>query len=357
MSAPVTEMDHDYPPDGSYVTIEGVISTEYLHRDQRMIIRWTTFWEAMADYGYIRPVNIEDNPDADRLFPTLAEVSALIAQGATTLPGEKILGVRAVDDTLFWRVGADMEHSRELPVVVPRWEEIGVYVDRAETAATDAEAARLAAQTIVANGQYNVQQAADAAAQSVLSQTAANASTAVAAKNSAEAAATRSENAATRAENAANQADVQLASPTQVGIVKLAGDLAGTANVPTVPALANKYEKPGSGIPNSDLTAAARTSLGKADTAYQKPGSGIPASDLAAAVQSGVNAGASAYQKPGAGIPKADLVAAVQASLGLADVAVSAPGNATGWKLWFGTEAQYQALPSKDSLTVYLRSA
>lgn len=357
MSAPVTEMDHDYPPDGSYVTIEGVISTDYLHAGQRMIIRWTTFWEAMTDYGYVRPVQIEDNPDADRLFPTLAEISTLIAQGATTLPGEKILGVRAVDDTLFWRVGADMEHSRELPVVVPRWEEIGVYVDRAETAATDAETARAAAQTIVANGQYNVDQAADDAAASVLAQTAANASTAVAAKNSAEAAKTSAEAAATRAENAADQADVQLASPTQVGIVKLAGDLAGTANVPTVPGLSAKYEKPGSGVPKTDLATAVQTSLGKADSAYQKPGAGIPLADLVTAVQNAITAGASAYQKPGAGIPKADLVAAVQSSLGLADVAVSAPGNATGWKLWFGTEAQYQAIPSKDSKTIYLRSA
>lgn len=53
------------------------------------------------------------------------------------------------------------------------------------------------------------------------------------------------------------------------GKLQLAGDLAGTADAPTVPALATKYVKPGSGIPSSDLTAAVQTSLGKADTASQ----------------------------------------------------------------------------------------
>ena len=39
------------------------------------------------------------------------------------------------------------------------------------------------------------------------------------------------------------------------GILQLAGDLAGTAAAPTVPELAQKYVKPGSGIPESDLAA------------------------------------------------------------------------------------------------------
>jgi hypothetical protein len=62
------------------------------------------------------------------------------------------------------------------------------------------------------------------------------------------------------------------ATTTTKGKVQLAGDLAGTADAPTVPALTTKYVKPGSGIPSSDLTAAVQTSLGKADTAVQ-PGS------------------------------------------------------------------------------------
>lgn len=63
--------------------------------------------------------------------------------------------------------------------------------------------------------------------------------------------------------------DVPDATTTTKGILRLAGDLGGTATTPTVPGLAGKYVKPGSGIPASDLAAAVQTSLGKADTASQ----------------------------------------------------------------------------------------
>ena len=45
------------------------------------------------------------------------------------------------------------------------------------------------------------------------------------------------------------------------------------------------YVKPSAGIPATDLAAAVRTLLGKADTAYVKPTAGIPATDLTAAIQ------------------------------------------------------------------------
>lgn len=111
------------------------------------------------------------------------------------------------------------------------------------------------------------------------------------------------------------------------------------------------YQKPAAGIPATDLTSAAQTSLGKADSAYQKPGSGIPKADLDSSVQtslgkadtaiqdisgkqdvisdlstirSGAAAGATAYQKPSGGIPKSDLSSGVQGSLDLADSAIQA---------------------------------
>jgi hypothetical protein len=59
------------------------------------------------------------------------------------------------------------------------------------------------------------------------------------------------------------------ATSTVLGGVKLAGDLTGDANAPTVVGLANKYVKPGSGIPYADLVAAVRASLDKADSATQ----------------------------------------------------------------------------------------
>ena len=81
------------------------------------------------------------------------------------------------------------------------------------------------------------------------------------------------------------------------------------------------YSKPSGGIPASDLSAAAQTSLGKADTAYQKPSGGIPPTDLASGVQASLGAADTAYQVPSSGIPKTDLASAVQASLGAADTA------------------------------------
>lgn len=357
MTAPVQEVNHDYPPIGATVTIKGLVSTPYLHRNETMQVRWSTFWESMADYGYIAPVSVDQNPDADRLFPTLSEVMQLIGTYASTQPGEKILAIRAVGDTLYVRVGVSVPLSREYPVVVPNWESINDSVAAAAQSAASAAADANRAETAADNAQADVNAAANAAAQSVVgqlqnyvNQSGSNAQTSTDAAN-------RAESAATRAENAADQADVQLASPTQVGIVKLAGDLAGTAQTPTVPGLAEKYVKPGSGIPASDLTSGAQTSLGKADSAYQKPGSGIPATDLASSAQTSLGKADSAYQKPGTGIPKTDLASAVQTTLGLADIAVSAPGNATGWKFWFGTEAAYQAIATKDARTIYLRSA
>ncbi|QKY79975.1 tail protein [Gordonia phage Clawz] len=357
MTAPVQEVDHDYPPIGQTVTIKGLVSTPYLHRNETMQVRWSTFWEAMSDYGYIVPMQVEDTPDADRLFPTIAEVMDLIGTYSSTQPGEKILAIRAEGDTLYVRVGVSLELSREYPVVVPNWESINEAVAEAAASADSAAHDATRAETAADNAQADVNAAANAAAQSVVNQLQNYVNQSGSNAQTAEDAADRAEDAATRAENAADVTDVQLASPTQVGILKLAGDLAGTADAPTVPALAQKYVKPSSGIPPSDLTSGVQTSLGKADTAYQKPGAGIPLSDLVAAVQATLAKADTAYQKPGAGIAKADLVAAVQTSLGLADVAVSAPGNATGWKFWYGTEAQYQALGTKDPKTIYLRSA
>lgn len=45
--------------------------------------------------------------------------------------------------------------------------------------------------------------------------------------------------------------------------------------------LTAKYEKPSAGIPKSDLSSSAQSSLDNADSAYQKPSTGIPASDIA----------------------------------------------------------------------------
>jgi hypothetical protein len=59
------------------------------------------------------------------------------------------------------------------------------------------------------------------------------------------------------------------ATSTVLGGIKLAGDLTGDANAPTVVGLANKYVKPGGGIPSTDFAAAAQALLTKAGTATQ----------------------------------------------------------------------------------------
>jgi hypothetical protein len=59
------------------------------------------------------------------------------------------------------------------------------------------------------------------------------------------------------------------ATTTVQGGIVLAGDLSGTASDPTVPALATKYVKPGTGIPSSDLASAVQTALASANSAVQ----------------------------------------------------------------------------------------
>lgn len=78
---------------------------------------------------------------------------------------------------------------------------------------------------------------------------------------------------------------------------------------------ATAYQKPGTGIPESDMASAVQTSLGKADSAYQKPDTGIPSSDMASAVQTSLGKADSAYQKPSGGIPESDMASAVQTIL------------------------------------------
>ena len=90
---------------------------------------------------------------------------------------------------------------------------------------------------------------------------------------------------------------------------------------------ATAYQKPGTGIPSSDMASAVQTSLGKADSAYQKPGTGIPSTDLADAVQTSLGKADTAYQKPSGGITTSDLASGVTTSLGKADTAYQKPSG------------------------------
>ncbi len=94
-------------------------------------------------------------------------------------------------------------------------------------------------------------------------------------------------------------------------------------NGTTAPSIAKNADT----VDNMHASEFATASQGaKADTAYQKPVSGIPESDMEQSVQGLLDKAGTAYQKPSTGIPKTDLASAVQTSLNKADTALqSAP--------------------------------
>ena len=101
------------------------------------------------------------------------------------------------------------------------------------------------------------------------------------------------------------------------------------------------YQKPGTGIPESDMSDGVQTSLGKADSAYQKPANGIPSTDMDAEVQAALEKANSAVQtetdpvfsgSPAAEITQADINTwnAKQSAIGdLADIREGAAAGAT----------------------------
>jgi len=110
------------------------------------------------------------------------------------------------------------------------------------------------------------------------------------------------------------------ATTTVKGVVRLAGDLAGTADAPTVVGLAGKYVKPVAGIPEADLTTAVQTKLNApatvTDATTTTKGSVQLAGDLAGTADAPTVVGLSGkYVKPVAGIPETDLSSAVQTKL------------------------------------------
>lgn len=110
---------YGFPSLGAYTRIRGLVSTTYLRRGETMVVRWTDFWAEMAIENYIDIVGMIEEPAASEYFPTMADVWHLIEMGAKTLPGEKIISIRADDARLYVRVGVDAEASREYPVDWP----------------------------------------------------------------------------------------------------------------------------------------------------------------------------------------------------------------------------------------------
>ena len=111
------------------------------------------------------------------------------------------------------------------------------------------------------------------------------------------------------------------------------------------------YKKPVTGIPFADLADGVQDSLSNADEAKAGlAGKQDTIQDLPT-IRSGAAAGATAYQKPGAGVPKTDLASGVQSSLDLADSSVQAepvgPIIAPPETDEFATKTQVNALGSE----------
>lgn len=113
---------YNLPTPGEYVRIRGLVSTTYLRRGETMVIRWSDWWSDLIVRNYVTVVALVEEPSASEYFPTLDAVWELIELGATTLPGEKILGLQATDRQIVATVGMSDEYSRTYAVDWPEME-------------------------------------------------------------------------------------------------------------------------------------------------------------------------------------------------------------------------------------------
>lgn len=140
---------YHFPEVNTFVRIRGLVSTTYLRRGETMVIRWSPRWEEHVVSNYIDIVGMVEEPAASEYFPTMSEVWALIEKGAQTLPGEKVLGIRATGSQLIFHVGPEDGHGRDEAVQWPELTALLTQVegmrDETEKYATDATAAVQAA--------------------------------------------------------------------------------------------------------------------------------------------------------------------------------------------------------------------
>lgn len=111
-----------------------------------------------------------------------------------------------------------------------------------------------------------------------------------------------------------------------------------------------KYTKPSSGIPKADLTQEVQTSLGKADTALQS----VPSTYRTAAAQDVIDAAqdtaiAGKYTKPGTGIPENDLASDVQSKI---DNALPKTGDGSNVTAAFTAAANRTNISTGEKLSV-----
>ena len=89
---------------------------------------------------------------------------------------------------------------------------------------------------------------------------------------------------------------------------------------------ATAYQKPGTGIPDTDLSSGVQTSLGKAESAYQVPSGGIPSNDMAAAVQTSLT-------KANDAAPQATTYTKTEVDAMIADFITNTVNNLTNYYL------------------------
>lgn len=110
--------------------------------------------------------------------------------------------------------------------------------------------------------------------------------------------------------NQSGDSTLTFASGTTAGTIKVDGTEVAVAG------WSNKYEKPSTGIPKSDLASGVQTSLGKADTALQSESDPVFSASAAAGItSSNITAWNGKYTKPSTGIPRTDLASDVKTGL------------------------------------------
>lgn len=202
---------------------------------------------------------------------TAAAGSATAAANSASTAQERATSAES-SATRSWNGSASAVAARDAAVAARSGAESAR--DAAAGSATSAAGSASAA----ANSATTAQGAAGAAASDVRDAVAADVSAAQAARSGAEAAAVLADDSADRAEAAAASAaevvssGVPDATTALKGKLKLAGDLAGTADAPTVPGLANKADKATTDPVVAKVNAAAATPT--ADTLALRDGSG-----------------------------------------------------------------------------------
>lgn len=139
------------PPYNTVVRVQGtraVLTADregnpapFLRRGETMFVRFTPHIEWLIEHGWADLVDYLEQPAASQYFPTMEEVFTIIEDRAKTLPGESILAIRAVGDSLIVTAGVEGGASHDIDVNIPALQSLRKEIEQAENAARRSEVA------------------------------------------------------------------------------------------------------------------------------------------------------------------------------------------------------------------------